>query len=190
MSTSYIYIYNTKLKVCKILKINKNFYLSIRETLAINIFEQFNKYNNFKLIAILLFFAYYNIIVTKICLLKLPIIRALFSAFVKNILFIKITNNLILIFKRIYNFAITISNISLSFLYICIILLEFNFTILDFNLKDFDCKNFVNFNFTILNVLINNKLRSFFYNISILTRLNFNNFFIKYFSKNCAILFD
>jgi len=123
-------------------------------------------------------------------LLKLLITRALFSAFVENILFIKITNNLVLILERIYNFAIAIFNISLFFLYICIILLEFNLTILDFDLEDFDCKNFANFDFAILNMLVDDKLRSLFYNALILIKLNFNNFFIKYSSKNCAILFD
>ncbi len=123
-------------------------------------------------------------------MLKLLITRALFSAFVENILFIKITNNLVLILERIYNFAIAIFNISLFFLYICIILLEFNLTILDFDLEDFDCKNFANFDFAILNMLVDDKLRSLFYNALILIKLNFNNFFIKYSSKNCAILFD
>jgi len=123
-------------------------------------------------------------------LLKLLIIYVLFSAFIESILFIKITSSLVLIFERTYNFAIAIFNISLSFFYICIILLEFNFTILDFNFEDFDCENLVNFDFAILNILINNKLRSFFYNASISTRLNFNNFFIKYSLKNCTILFD
>ncbi len=117
-------------------------------------------------------------------------IYILFSASIKSILFIKITSNLVLIFERTYNFAIAIFNTSLFFLYICIILLEFNFTILDFDFKDFDCKNFANFDFIILNILANNKLRSFFYNMSISTKLNFDNFFIKYFSKNCAILFN
>ena len=95
-----------------------------------------------------------------------------------------------LILERIYNFAIAIFNISLFFLYICIILLEFNLTILDFDLEDFDCKNFANFDFAILNMLVDDKLRSLFYNALILIKLNFNNFFIKYSSKNCAILFD
>jgi len=121
-------------------------------------------------------------------LLKLSITRALFSASIKNILFIKITSSLVLIFEKTYNFTIAIFDTSLSFLYICIILLEFNFTILDFDLKEFDCV--VNFDFAILNILVNNKLRSLFYNALILIKLNFDNFFIKYFSKNCAILFD
>jgi len=120
----------------------------------------------------------------------LSIIRALFSAFVKSILFIKITSNLVLILERTYNFAIAIFYTSLSFLYIYIILLEFNLIILNFDLKDFDCKNLANYNLAILNILIDNKLRSFFYNVSILTKLNFDNFFIKYFLKNCAILFN
>ncbi len=141
---------------------NKNFYLFIRDTFVINVLKQFDKYKNFKLVAILLFLAYYNIIVIEICLLKLLIIRALFSAFIKSILFIKITSSLVLIFKRIYNFAIAIFNTFLSFLYICIILLKFNFTILDFNFEDFDCENFTNFDLAILNILINNKLRFFF----------------------------
>jgi len=123
-------------------------------------------------------------------LLKLLIIRAFFSVFVENILFIKITSNLVLTFKRIYNFAIAIFNISFFSLYIYIILLEFNLIILDFDFEDFDCKNLVNFNFAILNILINNKLRSLFYNASILIKLNFDNFFIEYSSKSCAILFD
>ncbi len=162
----------------------------MRKALVINVFEQFDKHNDFKLIAILLFLAYYDVIVTKICLLKSSITRALFSAFVKSILFIKITSNLVLTLKRIYNFAIAIFNISLSFFYICITLLEFNLIILDFDLKDFDCENLVNFDLAILNILVDDKLHSFFYNASILIELNFNNFFIKYFSKSCAILFD
>jgi len=95
-------------------------------------------------------------------------------------------------FERTYNFAIAIFYIFLSFFYIYIILLKFSFLILDldFDFEDFDCKNLVNYNLAILNILINNKLRFFFYNILILIKLNFNNFFIKYFSKNCAILFD
>jgi len=141
-----------------------------------------SKYNNIKLATILLFLAYYNIIITRICLLKLSIIRALFSISIKSILFIKITSSLVLIFERTYNLAITIFYISLFFLYISIILLEFNFTILDFDLKDFDNK--------ILNILVNNKLRSFFYNASMSIELNFNNFFIEYFLKSCAILFN
>jgi len=115
-------------------------------------------------------------------LLKSPIIRALFSASIESILFIKIINSLVLTFERAYNLAIAIFYISLSFLYIYIILLEFNFTILDFDFEDFDCE--------ILNILANNKLRSLFYNALMLIELNFDNFFIKYFSKNCAILFD
>ena len=78
--------------------------------------------------------------------------------FVENILFIKIISNLILIFEKTYNFATF--NISLSFLYICIILLEFDFTILNFDLKDFDCKNLANFDFAILNILINVRIRA------------------------------
>jgi len=123
-------------------------------------------------------------------LLKLLIIRTLFSAFIKSILFIKITSNLVLTLERIYNFAIAIFNTFLSFLYICIILLEFNLIVLDFDLEDFDRKNLANCNLAILNILINNKLRSLFYNASILIKLNFDNFFIKYSSKSCAILFD
>jgi len=185
-----IYIYNTKLRACKISNIDKNFYLSIKEILAINVFKQFDKHNNFKLVAILLFLAYYNIVVIEICLLKLLITRALFSVSTENILFIKITSSLVSIFERIYNFAIAIFNTSLSFFYICIILLEFNFTILDFVFKNFDCKNFVNFDFAISNILANNKLRFFLYNAFVSIELNFDNFFIKYFSKSCAILFD
>jgi len=111
---------NTKLRACKISKINKDFYLSIREALVINILKQFDKHNNFKLVAILFFLAYYNIVITKIYLLKLSIIRVLFSASIKNILFIKITSSLILIFERSYYFEIATFDISLSFLYICI----------------------------------------------------------------------
>ncbi len=185
-----IHTYNTKLRARKILNINKNFYLFIKETFAINIFKQFDKHNNFKLIAILLFLAYYNIIVTRICLLKLSITRALFSAFIKSILFIKITNNLVSIFERTYNLAIAIFDIFLSFCYICITLLKFNLIFLDFNFEDFDRENLVNFDLAILNMLVDNKSRSFFYNASILIKLNFNNFFIKYSSKSCAILFD
>jgi len=170
--------------------VNKNFYLSIRETFAINVFEQFDRHNDFKLIAILLFFAHYNVVITKICLLKSSIIRALFSAFVESILFIKITSNLVLTFEKIYYFAIAIFDTSLSFFYISITLLEFNFIILDFDLKDFDYENFANFDFAILNMLVNDKSRSLFYNASILIKLNFNNFFIKYSLKSCAILFD
>jgi len=123
-------------------------------------------------------------------LLKLLITRALFNAFVENILFIKIISNLMLTFEKTYNFAIAIFDTSLSFFYIYIILLKFNLTILDFNLEDFDCKNLVNFDFAISNILVNDKSRFFFYNALMLIKLNFNNFFIKYFLKNCAILFD
>ncbi len=95
-------------------------------------------------------------------MLKLSIIRALFSVSIENILFIKITSSLISIFERIYNFAIAVFDTFLSFLYICIILLEFNFTILDFDFENFNCENFANFDFAILNISINNKLRFFF----------------------------
>jgi len=160
--TNYICIYNTKLRVCKILKINKNFYLFVKKVFVINIFEQFDKYNNFKLVAILFFLIYYNIVVTKTCLLKLLIIRVLFSAFIESILSIKITSNLVLIFENFYNSTIAIYYIFIFFFYIYIILLEFNFTILDFDFKDFDCKNLTNFDFAILNILVNNKLYFFF----------------------------
>ncbi len=118
-----IYIYNTKLRIRKILEVNKDFYLSIKKVFVINVFKQFDKHNNYKLVTILLFLAHYNIIVTRICLLKSLITRAFFSAFVESILFIKITSNLMLIFEKIYNFAIAIFDIFLFFLYICIILL-------------------------------------------------------------------
>ncbi len=115
----------------------------------------------------------------EICLLKLSIIRVFFSISIETIIFFNITSNLVLIFEKTYNLAIAISNSSLFFLYICIIVLEFDFTI------------FINFDFSILNMsTTNNKLRSFFYNASILNRLNFDNFLIEYFSKNFAILFD
>jgi len=123
-------------------------------------------------------------------LLKLLITCALFSAFVENILFIKITSSLVLIFERTYNLAITIFDTFLSFFYICIILLKFNFTILDFNIENFNYKNLANFNLAILNILINNKSRSFFYNALILIKLNFDNSFIEYSLKSYAILFD
>ncbi len=123
-------------------------------------------------------------------MLKLLITCALFSAFVENILFIKITSSLVLIFERTYNLAITIFDTFLSFFYICIILLKFNFTILDFNIENFNYKNLANFNLAILNILINNKSRSFFYNALILIKLNFDNSFIEYSLKSYAILFD
>jgi len=160
----------------------------MREAFVINVLEQFDQHNDFKLIAILLFLAHYDVIVTRICLLKSSIIRVLFSAFVKSILFIKITSNLMLTFERTYNFANF--DIFSSFLYICITLLEFNFTILNFDFEDFDCENLANFDLAILNILIDDKLRSFFYDALMLVELNFNNFFIKYSLKNCLILFD
>jgi len=125
--------------------------------------------------------------VTKIRLLKLLIICVFFSAFVKIIIFLNIINSLMLTFEKTHNFAIATFDSFLSFLYICITTLEFNFTIF----TNFDFANFINFDFLILNMSItNNKLRSFFYNASILNKLNLNNFLIKYFLKNFAILFN
>jgi hypothetical protein len=124
--------------------------------------------------------------VIEIRLLKLSIIRIFFSAFVKIIIFLNITSNLMLTFEKVYNFAIATFNSFLSFLYICIATLEFNFTIF----INFDLANLIDFDFLILIILIKDKSRSFFYNASILIKLNFNNSLIKYFSKNCAILFD
>jgi len=125
--------------------------------------------------------------VTRIRLLKSSITCAFFSAFVKIIIFPNITSNLVLTLKNTYNFAIAIFDSFSFFLYICITTLEFDFTIF----TNFDFANFINFDFSILNILItNNKSRSFFYNASILNKLNFDNSLIEYFSKNFAILFD
>ncbi len=92
-----------------------------------------------------------------------------------------------LTFEKTRNFAIATFDSSLSFLYICIITLKFDFTIF----INFDFANFTNFDLSILNMLITNKKsHSLFYNASILNKLNFDNSSIKYFSKNFAILFD
>ncbi len=149
--------------------------------------EQFEKYNNFKLVAILLFLAHYNVIIIEICLLKSLIIRVFFSAFIKIIIFLNIIDNLMLIFEKTYNLAIATFDSFLSFFYICITISKFNFTIF----TNFNLANFTNFDFLILNMsIMNNESRSFFYNAPILNKLNFDNFSIEYFSKNCAILFD
>ena len=133
------------------------------------------------------FFAHYNVKVTRIRLLKSLITRAFFSASIKIIIFLNITSNLMLTFEKTHNLAIAIFDFSLSFLYICIITLEFNFTIF----TNFDFANFTSFDFLILNIsTTNKKSRSLFYDASILNELNFNNFSIKYSSKNFAILFD
>jgi len=99
--------------------------------------------------------------------------------------------------EKTYNFTIATFNSFISFFYICITILKFDFAIFinfdfeDFDFEDFDLANLINFDFAILNMLItNNKLRFLFYNTSILNRLNFNNSLIKYFSKNFAILFN
>jgi hypothetical protein len=124
---------------------------------------------------------------TKIRLLKLLITRVFFSAFVEVIIFLNITSNLMLTFKKTHNLAIATFNSFSFFLYICITTLKFNFTIF----TNFDLANLINFDFLILNILIiNNESHSFFYNASISNKLNFNNFLIKYSLKNFATLFD
>ncbi len=127
----------------------------------------------------------------------MSIIRVFFSAFIKSIIFFKITNSLVIMLEKTYNFTIATFNSFISFFYICITILKFDFAIFinfdfeDFDFEDFDLANLINFDFAILNMLItNNKLRFLFYNTSILNRLNFNNSLIKYFSKNFAILFN
>ena len=110
-----------------------------------------------------------------------------FNVFVEIVIFFNIISNLMLILKKTHDLAIAIFDFFIFFFYICITILKFNLTIF----TNFDFANFVNFNFLILNMLITNKkLRSFFYNTSILNKLNFNNSLIKYFSKNFAIFFD
>jgi len=122
----------------------------------------------------------------------LSIICVFFSAFIKSIIFFKITNSLVLILEKTYNFTIATFNSFISFFYICITILKFDFAIfINFDFEDFDLANLINFDFAILNILItNNKLRFLFYNTSISNRLNFNNSLNKYFSKNFAILFN
>jgi hypothetical protein len=124
--------------------------------------------------------------------LKLSITRVFFSAFAKIIIFLNITSNLVLILEKTYNFAIATFDSSLFFLYICIMILEFDFTIFTiFYFEDFVFANFIDFDLAILNMsIINNKSCSFFYNASISNKLNLNYSLIKYFSKNFAILFD
>ena len=131
---------------------------------------------------------------TRIRLLKSSIIRVFFNVFAKIIIFSNITSNLMLTFEKTYNLAIVIATFdsSLIFLYICIIILKFNFTIFtNFDFEDFFFANFINFDFAISNILTtNNESRSLFCNSSISNKLNFDNFLIKYFSKNFVILFD
>ena len=91
-----------------------------------------------------------------------------------------------LIFEKTHNLAIATFNSFLSFLYICITTSKFNFTIF----TNFDLANFINFDFLILNMLIKDESHFFFYNALILIKLNLNNFLIKYFLKNCVILFN
>jgi len=159
----------------------------VREVFAINVLQQFEEHNNFKLIAILLFFAHYDVIIIEIRLLKSSITRVFFSAFVEIIIFPNITNNSMLTFKKTHNLAIVTFDSSLSFLYICITTSKFNFTIF----TNLNLANFTNFDFLILNMsTTNKKSRSLFYDASILNELNFNNSLIKYFSKNFAILFN
>ncbi len=154
-------------------------------------FNNLKEYNNFKSIAILLFVAYYNVIVIRIYLLKSLTTHVFFSAFVEIIIFFNIINNLVLIFEKTYNLAIATFDSFLSFLYICITILKCDFTIFtNFNFEDFDLANFTNFNLAISNMSIKDKSRFVFYNASISTKLNFDNLLMKYSSKNCAILFD
>jgi len=121
----------------------------------------------------------------------LSIICVFFSASTKSIIFFKITNNLVLILEKTYNFTIATFNLFAFFFYICIIILEFDFTIFtNFDFEDFDFANFTNFNLAILNISTKDKLRLLFYNIIILTKLNLDNSLIKYSSKNYAILFN
>ncbi len=88
--------------------------------------------------------------------------------------------------KKTHNFAIATFDSFLFFLYICITTSKFNFTIF----TNFDFANFTNFDISILNMSIKDESHFLFYDASILIELNFNNFLIEYFSKNCAILFD
>jgi len=91
-----------------------------------------------------------------------------------------------LTFEKTHNLAIATFDSFLSFFYICVTTLEFNFTIF----TNFDFANLIDFDFSILNILIEDESRSFFYDASILIELNFNNSLIEYSSKNCTILFD
>ncbi len=122
----------------------------------------------------------------EICLLKSSITRVFFSASIEVIIFLNITNNLMLTFEKAHNLAIATFDFFSSFLYICIATLEFDFTIF----TNFDLANFTNFDFLILNMSIEDESRSLFYDASILIELNFDNSLIEYSSKSCAILFD
>jgi len=124
--------------------------------------------------------------VIEIRLLKSSMICAFFSASIKIIIFPNIINNLMLTFEKAHNLAIATFDSFLSFLYICIATSKFNFTIF----TNFDFANSTNFDFSILNMSIENESYSLFYDASILIKLNFDNFLIKYSSKNCAILFN
>jgi len=166
--------------------VNKDFYLLVREAFAINVLQQFKEYDNFKLIAILLFLAHYDVIMTRIRLLKSSITRAFFSASIKIIIFPNITSNSMLTLKKAHNLAIATFNSFSFFLYICIATSKFNFTIF----TNFDFTNFTNFDLPILNMSIEDESRSSFYDASMLIELNFDNSSIKYSSKNCAILFN
>ncbi len=141
--------------------------------------EQFEKYDNFKLIAILLFLAHYDVIIIEIRLLKSSMTRAFFSASIEVIIFLNIIDNLMLTFEKTHNLAIATFDSFLSFFYICITTSKFDFTIS------------TNFDLLISNMsIMNDESRSFFYDAPILNKLNFDNFSIEYSSKNCAILFD
>jgi hypothetical protein len=126
------------------------------------------------------------VIVTEIRLLKSSITRAFFSASTKAIIFSNITDSSVLTFEKAHNLAIATFDSFSSFFYICIAISEFNFTIF----TNFDLANSIDFDSSILNMSIENELRSFFYDASMSTKLNLDNFLIKYSSKNCAILFD
>ncbi len=125
-------------------------------------------------------------IVIEIRLLKSSITRAFFSASIEAIIFPNIIGNLVLTLEKAYNLAIATFDSFSFFFYICIAISKFNFTIF----IDFDLANFIDFDLSISNMSIEDKSRPLFYDAPMSIRLNLNDSSIKYFSKNCAILFD
>lgn len=125
-------------------------------------------------------------VVTGIRLLKSSMTRVFFSASVEAIIFPNITGNLVSTFEKAHNLAIATFNSSLSFLYICIATLEFDFTIF----IDSDLANPIDFDPPISNMSIEDESRPPFYDAPVLAKLNLDDPLIGYSSKSCAILFD
>jgi len=83
--------YYLKLRDRGIPDTDKDFYLLVREGIAINVLQQFGQHDDSKFAAFLVLLAQYNVVVTGIHLLKSNVTRALFSTSAENAIFPKIT---------------------------------------------------------------------------------------------------